>query len=41
MDFPAAKTPTITPAIENIHRIMRSPPYKQAGLTTRFPFYYE
>jgi hypothetical protein len=27
MDFPAAKTPTITPAIENIHRIMRSPPH--------------
>jgi len=26
MDFPAAKTPTITPAIENIHKIMRSPP---------------
>lgn len=27
MDFLEAKTPTITPAIENIHRIMRSPPH--------------
>ena len=40
MDFPAAKTPTITPAIEKTHRSMRSPPYKQAGLTTGFPFSY-
>ena len=37
MAVPVAITPTVTPTRENNHRIIRSPPYQQVGLTIPCP----